>query len=438
MSAMNQPAKQTYLIITVAMVLFLFTADKPFALDLSNEWGGHVKGEGYVLDDDERSILAMSGGERHWDGFVDFRLKDRLVMGDSMDFEIHYNAGYTVGDTYRNIRNLKAFLPFIPQGLIAGTEPDDSRRLFDLSHRLHQDRESVAWHRLDRLFFTVKHQAFEWRLGRQAVTWGNGLFFNPMDVMNPFSPTDTQREYKTGDDLASMTFTMGPSWDVQCVIVPRRDIASGEVEEDQSSLAVKIHTLSESFEMDAMAARHVDETMVGLGFSRNVGEAVFRSDLVGSSLDHESRGHDIALFLVANLDYSWTFFQKNMYGSLEYYHNGLGRNVMTHAITDPELMERIARGEVFVLGRNYLGGQIRVELHALVNFTLGLIGSLDSESTIVQPRVQWDMGQNSRLQCGANIRCGPRDTEFGGIEIPGTGVYLSEGNSLYLIWGYYF
>jgi hypothetical protein len=36
------------------------------------------------------------------------------------------------------------------------------------------------------------------RIGHQAVTWGNGLLFNPMDLFNPFSPSDIERDYKIG------------------------------------------------------------------------------------------------------------------------------------------------------------------------------------------------------------------------------------------------
>ena len=39
------------------------------------------------------------------------------------------------------------------------------------------------------------------RFGRQAITWGNGLVFNAMDIFNPFDPAAVDKEYKTGDDM---------------------------------------------------------------------------------------------------------------------------------------------------------------------------------------------------------------------------------------------
>ena len=38
-------------------------------------------------------------------------------------------------------------------------------------------------------------------VGRQAVSWGSGIVFQPLDPFNPFAPTAVDRDYKAGDDL---------------------------------------------------------------------------------------------------------------------------------------------------------------------------------------------------------------------------------------------
>lgn len=38
-------------------------------------------------------------------------------------------------------------------------------------------------------------------LGRQAVSWGNGMVYAPMDLFNPFAPTVVDQDHKAGDDL---------------------------------------------------------------------------------------------------------------------------------------------------------------------------------------------------------------------------------------------
>ena len=43
-------------------------------------------------------------------------------------------------------------------------------------------------------------------VGRQAVTWGNGLIFNPMDLFNPFSPVDIERDYKDFNEIRTQFY----------------------------------------------------------------------------------------------------------------------------------------------------------------------------------------------------------------------------------------
>ena len=56
-------------------------------------------------------------------------------------------------------------------------------------------------------------------IGRQAVTWGNGYVFNPMDLVNPFPPTDIERDYKIGSDMVIGLVNLGTSGDLQLVYV---------------------------------------------------------------------------------------------------------------------------------------------------------------------------------------------------------------------------
>jgi len=426
--------------ITVSMffLIVLCRVETCAALELSHDWGGHVKIQGSILDDDETSLLTVFGDERRLDSALDLRLTDRVDLNGLFECDIHYQLGWEGGETYQAVWKLKNNIPVLLSSLIPGFGPSDRRRLFDLSSTVHEDGHDLVWHRLDRLSFAVKQQGFQLRLGRQALTWGNGLVFNPMDLVNPFAPTDTVRDYKTGDDMALLSVEQDTGWNVQAAVVPRRDPVSGDVENDSSTFAVKVHAMIGGGEADLMAARHAGENMMGLGYSHNAGQALFRYDLLYSTLNQGRVSDKGYVSLVANLDRSWVFLDRNVYGLLEYHHNGLGHQHVNHALFDPDLIEQIARGEMTFLGRNYLSTQLRIELHPLVQFTFGLIESLDRFTGIVQPRFLVDLSQNSSLQVGGTFFHGEKGTEFGGIPIPGTNFTLGQGDSVYLIAGYYF
>ena len=70
------------------------------------------------------------------------------------------------------------------------------------------------------------------------------------------------------------------------------------------------------------------------------------------------------IFPLLNIDYSWMWWERNFYGFLEFYFNGLGNDQYTEALTDPDLSERLERGELHTLGRAYLCGHIRIHIRA--------------------------------------------------------------------------
>ncbi|MGI9261326.1 MAG: hypothetical protein ACR2QR_04785, partial [Woeseiaceae bacterium] len=93
--------------------------------------------------------------------------------------------------------------------------PTDDRRLMNLTDTLRDDGKFVAVHRLDRLAVTWSSENLVVRAGRQAITWGNGLVFSPMDIVNPFDPTAVDTEYKAGDDMVYAQYLLANGNDVE-------------------------------------------------------------------------------------------------------------------------------------------------------------------------------------------------------------------------------
>lgn len=105
------------------------------------------------------------------------------------------------------------------------------------------------------------------------------------------------------------------------------------------------------------------------------------------------------------MDYSWTWWDKNVYGLVEFYYSGAGepRNNYTDALTDPTISERLARGELFALGGFYLSSHLTVELHPLFNPSLTVINNLADPSGIVQPCAVWDLVEDVQATGGCNF-----------------------------------
>ncbi|MCP4020648.1 MAG: hypothetical protein GY729_02295 [Desulfobacteraceae bacterium] len=423
--------------ITIFLIQNLMAGQKTLPNNINNQFGGHIKFEGGITGIDSGSYFEPVGTETCIDGLANVRLTDKLSFSDNIYIQTHYEAFFKFGETYEKQADLQKINPSLPGSQVSNTSNIDKRRLFDLTKTIKESDNAILWHRLDRLLVSVKPSWGDIMIGRQAITWGNGLIFNPMDLFNPFSPSDIVRDYKTGDDLASVRFHTDSIEEVNLLYVPRRNITTNEIDSDKSSIAGKCHFFAAEIEVDIMGALHYDQIVLGLGGTGYVGDAAWRSDLVWSALEDSADKSGYIQF-VANIDYSWVWWNKNMYGLIEYYHNGLGKNNYTRAMEDPVLMERIDRGELFSLGKNYLNTRIQLELHPLFNLYLNTINNIEDPSGILQPWAIYNMTQNSTLLLGANIYYGSKGSEYGPFLIPGTPFYTNAAANAYILFTYYF
>jgi hypothetical protein len=413
------------------------THSKDFLGGIDAEWGGYIKSRGVASWPDDESFYRFVGTETSYDGSVEGRLKNRLYLGAALYLDTHYEMILSGGDGRRKEKKLeRLFAGLFGEGYI-GREVEDDRRLMDLTKAISDDDDSILYHRLDRLSLTLQNKRFVVRLGRQAVTWGNGFLFNPMDLFNPFAPTDIEREYKVGDDMASAQFSLGRSFDLQFLYVPRRDPSTGDLESDESSFAGKAHFAKDTTEFEIMAARHYNDDVLGVAVLGYLGDAAWRFDTTWTFLDEKSDESDF-LSLTANMDYSWAWWEKNFYGFVELFYNGLGDDRYFDSLMERDVAERLDRGELFALGRIYMAGHVRMEVHPLVNLFVTVITNCDDPSGIFQPRLAWDVTQDIQFTCGGNIFYGGRDTEYGGFRIAPTDILIKSPDSVYMWIAYYF
>lgn len=408
--------------------------------DLSSEWGGHIRVIGTLSHPDDQSVYQFTDTDTFFDRQAELRLNHQLFMGTKWTLETHYEIVGQQGDTLKNNNRLRSLLPTPTSDRLVGDETlDDDRRLMNLTRPINDGDDYAVYHRLDRLNLAYASDRGTLRMGRQALTWGNGLLFNPMDIFNPFAPTTVQRDYKAGEDMVHFQRPAGDS-EAQVLYLPRRDPETGDVAENQSSLAGKWHFPVKEMELDLMAARHFNDIILGIGASGYLGGAAWRCDMTYTYLDN-APSHDDFWQVVANIDYAWQWGGKNIYGLFEFYYNGLGETRdYGDALSDPEISQRVSRGELFTLGQYYLAGQLQLELHPLLLTNITTIVNTSDPSAILQPQLMWDMAANFQLILGANFNWGDDGTEFGGFDFNtgATPVKVAPINSRYLWLTYYF
>ncbi|MDH5765751.1 MAG: hypothetical protein OEZ38_07025, partial [Gammaproteobacteria bacterium] len=318
---------QTKIKLILLLVVYCFSTQQ------SQAWTpyGHIKYNLSHIDYPAHAVSAQPGDDQQ--SFNSIQLRLALdSQWQSLSTEIHYEL--TV---------LRSNNPYFPAGI-----DRDRFRALDLTDVVREEQNSYIDQRLDRLSvgYTADHLVF--RLGRQAVSWGNGLVFHPMDILSPFDPVAIDKDYKPGDDMLYAQWLINSIRDIQLIALPRRNI-TGQLDSQNGSLGLKLHTMIAAGEMDLLLARHYDQSLLGLGYVHSVLDAIWRFDVVVIELNNNQH----VTSFITNLDYSWLWLEHNIYGFVEYFHSGFGEEYSTSPL-NAELINRLSRGELFTMTKDYL------------------------------------------------------------------------------------
>lgn len=414
---------------SILTTILLLTTSATIADEVNYNYTGHIKYRSVLTDYPSNSLFQEFIDDPAWDNNANLRLNwtaQKAAWSGRIDYQLFTLHGDTVSMLQKN--------PGL--GLFSPLQPDDSRRLMDLTHIINESDGSVTGHRLDRFYFDHTTEQTVVRVGRQAISWGNGLFYNPMDFFNPFDPAAIDKEYKTGDDMIYGQYLQQSGNDWQAVWVGRRDL-QGDVTSDVTSTAAKYHAFVGEFEVDALLARHYNDPTAAIGGVANAGGGILRADIVATNAETDN-----FLSGVLNYSYSWVGFDRNMSGVVEYYHNGFGISngdySPSNLANNPELVKRLARGEIFTLGQDYLAAGVTIEMSPLWLFTPTLFNNLNDQSGLLQLLSLHDIKQDLQLILALNLPYGKTGTEFGGIDSGVPGRPWSVGTSAFLQLAWYF
>ncbi len=314
------------------------------------------------------------------------------------------------------------------------TVTNDRNRRWDWTWDIDNGDRHQSFHRLDRL--ALKWQSSQWgvTVGREAVSWGNGIVFQPMDIFSPFSPTVVDRDYKAGDDLILVDRLLGNGQDLQLLHVARRD-AGGDVSDRADSSALKWHGYVGPLEFDVVGARHYDSDIYAAATRFPLGQALVRLDIVASE---DIDGNQVFSGVI-NGDMTFMVADRNAYAFLEYFHNGWGvsklpDNVLTLPV---DLQLRLARGELFNVMKNYVAAGVSYEWHPLISHTATVITNLHDNSTLFQTGISFTPGDKQTMQLGWVEPFGSPGEEFGGLPLVGRNLTTGGASRVYFRWVYY-
>jgi len=302
---------------------------------------------------------------------------------------------------------------------------------WDLEDTITDTNRTYSSQRLDRLNLSYSNNAFVMRVGRQALTWGSGLVFHPMDLVNPFQPVATDTAYKRGTDMAYLQWLLADGSDIQLVAVPHKVRDTQDPDGNSPTSAVFANMVGGTVQWNVLLAKDRADSVLGVGVSGPWGGAVWNLQVIPTYLAR----HATRTSALMNLSYAGTFLERNITSFVEYYHNGFGESGSDYSLADlnADLLLRLRRGQLFVTGRDYLSAGATWEWTPLLQLLPTIIFNLQDHSSLFDLQLSRSLGNDTNFKAGLRLALGGRGTEFGGLEtLSGSGLYLARPNQVFV------
>jgi len=270
-----------------------------------------------------------------------------------------------------------------------------NRQLINMKWNIASGNKYQLSHYIDRLYF---RQGFDWGniiAGRQRISWGTGRIWNPTDLFNPINPADFSKIEKDGADALSMTYYLGNFTDLNIVYNPQDKFK-------KNNAAFRFRTNYETYDLAVIGGYFDRRYVAGFDFAGNLFVAGIRGEgIISMDKNDLSKNYTKLVFGIDNQ------FTPKLYALIEYQYNGEGRtNKFSYDFN------RLARGEIINLNRNYLFISSNYLFTPLITGTFSNNTDINDGSGFVNVSCSWSLTENSNLIFGGLITYGKEFTEY--------------------------
>jgi hypothetical protein len=280
-------------------------------------------------------------------------------------------------------------------------------------------------HELDRFFAAIVVGKSEITVGRQAVGWGRGVIFGAVDIFAPFSPLESDREWRRGIDALRANIPLTDLISLDAVA------AVGESLET-SSFVGRLHGYIGNVDGEIIFGKRYEDLFYAATASSPVydaelhgeialfntpeacpdGGAFGKDDLVAKSVIGGSYSLDVGSELLVIAEYHFSGFGVSKIEEAE-----------TRLEDDAAFEERYLRGDTQILGRHACAVQASYGIAGVMPLSVSWIFSPVDGSGVLTTAVSWIFSDNITLVAnvyfpyGAEPEDGQIQSEYGGTPV---------------------
>jgi hypothetical protein len=280
------------------------------------------------------------------------------------------------------------------------TEEFKSIKKFPPKTYLHVDKTVIDDKRLYwklifyRAFLSYYTDLVDVSMGRQRFAWGTGKFWNPTDLLNPYSPTQIEKEERVGSDALSLDFHLGTITKSILVYAPRSTWRN-------SSLAGRFKTTIRSYDVSFLFGKFGRRRAWGFDSYGYVGDGGIYAE---GAYNWNKDMSDFFSFVLGG-EYR---LPNGLYLDGEYFYNGAGKRKPEDYDWD-----RLFSAEILALSRNYFNLSLGYDVTPLWRVEDYTIVNLNDQSLFTAPHVSYSVTSDLFIDFGIQFFIGAKQDEYG-------------------------
>jgi hypothetical protein len=288
---------------------------------------------------------------------------------------------------------------------------------FDLRYNWLEENNIMGSSEIDRLYLDWMVNDWEVVFGRQRITWGTCLVWNPTDLFNPFDILDFDYEERPGADALQVQYYTGPLSQFNIAISPGRtryDVV----------YAARYVTNEWNYDFNFIAGWQLNSLRLATSWAGEIYDGGFRGEILYTdpnieytTIDINLNSQTIAYRSEKNNDSYWTFvlsydytFENSFYIHTEYIYNGLGSTENAGS----RRLDIIHTGEL-IPARQSIFQEFAYQFTPLLRGDFFIIYNPNDKSWLAAPSLYYSVATNWDIYVLAFPSGGNPGTEYGGF-----------------------
>ena len=286
--------------------------------------------------------------------------KDNTLTADQQSLRLMLEDSFKEGQWSFHVKSARIHVTDI---LYSSEHSSDLFRYKKLSSDWLEEKESnnttVMGYEIDRAVYQQRFKSTTVSLGRQAIDWGSGRFWQPLNVFGSFAPTDLDTDYKPGIDAARLDWFPSNFSSLTAVyaLSPNDNAA---VDKTTNAVVHYKNQVGEESEFSLLAGSVIGNRVLGASFESTWSGVGWRVEALQTKFKTTNEN---TFYWIAGLDYQFT---NGTLLTAEWYDNSRGATSATELNT-LQIDSYIKYGLQQQLSRNVLGISISKELSPLLN-----------------------------------------------------------------------